>query len=110
MLTLTASEADARHGTGKALNLVNKLHIQVPLQLRDAAVVSWEAGQKKLKNREPLEIIRAGAGSDGFWGTRSGPFFLTPLLGMMIGALLSSMRDVSINDDYIREVRSDAGA
>jgi uncharacterized membrane protein len=109
MLTLTASEADARHGTGEALNLV-KLHIQVLLQLRDAAVVSWEAGQKKLKNREPLEIIRAGAGSDGFWGTRSGPFFRTPLLGMMIGALLASMRHVSINDDYIREVRSDAGA
>jgi uncharacterized membrane protein len=101
MLTLTASESDARHGTDVALKMVNELHSQVLLQLRDAAVVSWEAGQKRLKTREPLEIIRAGAGSDGFWGTRSGLFSPTPLLGMAIGALLGSMGDVGINDDCI---------
>jgi uncharacterized membrane protein len=114
MLTLTASESDNRHGADEALKWADKPHNEVLLQLHDAALVSREAGQKKLKICKPLDITRAGAGSGDFWATLFDLFFLTPLLGRSIGAaggaLLDSMRDVGIDDDCIREVRSNARA
>jgi uncharacterized membrane protein len=109
MLTLTAWEFDTPHGADEALEKVKKLHRDLLLQLHDAAVVRWEAGQKKPKTRELFDTTRAGAVGGGFWGMLFGLIFLMPLLGMAIGAasgaLLGSMRDVGISDDFIREVR-----
>ena len=114
MPALTAWEFDTQHGADEALAKVKKLHNEVPLQLHDAAVVSWEAGQKKPKTRELHDTTRAGAVSGGCWGMLVGLLFLTRLLGMAIGAasgaLLSSMRNVGISDDFIRGVRNDARA
>lgn len=109
MLTLTVWEFDTAHGADQALEKVKKLHNEVLLQLHDAAIVSWESGQKKPRSRELHDTTRAGAISGGFWGLLFGLLFLTPLLGAAIGAasgaLLGSMRDVGISDDFIREVR-----
>jgi uncharacterized membrane protein len=114
MLTLTAWELDAQHGADEALEKVKKLHNQVLLQLHDAAVVSSGAGQKKPKTHQLHDVTRAGTVGGGFWGALLGLLFLTPLLGAAIGAamgaLLGSMRDVGINDDFIREVRNNARA
>jgi uncharacterized membrane protein len=87
MLTLTAREFHTQHGADEALEKVEKLHNEVLLQLHDAAVVSCEAGQNKPKTRELHDATSAGA---------------------MSGALLGSMRDVGISDDFIREVGKNA--
>jgi uncharacterized membrane protein len=49
-----------------------------------------------------------GAVSGGFWGTLIGLIFLSPLLGLVIGATLgatsSALTDVGIDDEFMKEL------
>jgi uncharacterized membrane protein len=102
MVTLTAGEFDAQHGADEALEKVEKL--------RDAAVVGRGAGQKKPQTRGLLDVTGAGAVGGGFRGVLLCLLFLTPLLGAAAGALLGCMREVGIDDDFLREVGNNARA
>ena len=109
MATLTAWKFNTPNGADDALLKLEKLQSDMLIQLHDAAVVSWEVGRKKPKTHELHDTKAAGALGGAFWGLLFGLIFFIPILGLAVGAasgaLLGSMRDVGINDDFIREVR-----
>jgi len=107
--TLTAWKFDTPNGADEALAKLEKLNRDYLINLHDAAVVSWEVGKKKPKTHEMHDTAAAGALGGGFWGLLFGLIFFVPLLGLAVGAasgaLIGSMRDVGISDDFIRDVR-----
>jgi len=109
MATLTAWMFDTPNGADEALAKLEKLNRDYLINLHDAAVVSWEVGKKKPKTHEMHDTAAAGALGGGFWGLLFGLIFFVPLLGLAVGAasgaLIGSMRDVGISDDFIRDVR-----
>jgi uncharacterized membrane protein len=109
MATLTAWKFDTPNGADEALAKLEKLNRDYLINLHDAAVVSWEVSKKKPKNHEMHDTAAAGALGGGFWGLLFGLIFFVPLLGLAVGAasgaLIGSMRDVGISDDFIRDVR-----
>ena len=109
MATLTAWMFDTPNGADEALAKLEKLNRDYLINLHDAAVVSWEVGTKKPKTHEMHDTAAAGALGGGFWGLLFGLIFFVPLLGLAVGAasgaLIGSMRDVGISDDFIRDVR-----
>ncbi|HEX9526788.1 MAG TPA: DUF1269 domain-containing protein [Streptosporangiaceae bacterium] len=109
MATLTAWKFDTPNGADEALAKLEKLNRDYLINLHDAAVVSWEVGKKKPKTHEMHDTAAAGALGGGFWGLLFGLIFFVPLLGLAVGAasgaLIGSMRDVGISDDFIRDVR-----
>ncbi len=109
MATLTAWKFETSNGADEALAKLEKLNRDYLINLHDAAVVSWEVGKKKPKTHEMHDTAAAGALGGGFWGLLFGLIFFVPLLGLAVGAasgaLIGSMRDVGISDDFIRDVR-----
>jgi uncharacterized membrane protein len=97
------------NGADEALAKLEKLNRDYPINLHDVAVVSWEVGKKKPKTHEIHDTAAAGALGGGFWGLLFGLIFFIPPLGLAVGAasgaLIGSMRDVGISDDFIRDVR-----
>jgi uncharacterized membrane protein len=74
------------------------------ITLEDAAIVTWPHGNRKPKSRELQS--GAGAGWGAFWGFLIGLIFFVPFLGAAVGAGMgSSMKDVGIDDDFIKQVR-----
>jgi uncharacterized membrane protein len=53
-------------------------------------------------------LVGAGAVTGGFWGILIGVLFLTPLLGLGVGAatgaVLGALTDVGINDDFMKRL------
>jgi uncharacterized membrane protein len=77
------------------------------VDLEDAVVVV--KNQKgKLKVKQTLDLVTAGAAGGSFWGFLIGLLFLHPLLGVTVGivggALSGALNDVGIDDDFIREL------
>jgi len=78
------------------------------ISLGDAAV-AWRdsAGLPRIQQAVPLPNLR-GAGRGAVWGTLIGALFLSPLLGMAVGATAGGMRgeqtDFGIDDDTIKEI------
>ena len=109
MTSLTVWKFKTPDGAQSALNELEALQQQELIQVRDAAVVSWEEGRNKPKTRELHSTSRAGALGGGFWGLLFGLIFFVPILGLAIGAatgaLIGSMADVGISDSFIRDVR-----
>jgi uncharacterized membrane protein len=111
MAALTVWKFTTPYGADIALEKLQKLQAEELIQVQDAAVVSWEQGKKKPKTREMHATGAAGALGGGFWGLLFGLIFFIPLLGLAIsaaaGALLGSMSDVGINDQFIKTVRKE---
>jgi uncharacterized membrane protein len=109
MSALTVWKFESTDGAQDALDVLANLQRQQLIQVLDAAVVSWEVGQKKPRTRELRDTRKAGALGGGFWGLLFGLIFFIPILGLAIGAatgaLIGSMADVGISDDFIRDVR-----
>ena len=109
MATFTALKFETPDGAEQALSTIQDLTRQQLIKLIDAAVVTWPAGKRKPKTRQLLNVAAIGAFGGAFWGMLFGILFFVPLLGMALGAamgaLSGSLRDVGINDDFIRECR-----
>src|SRR3712207_731652 len=79
------------------------------INLEDAAVVRWPAGDKKPKTQQLHSTAGTGATFGAFWGFLFGLIFFVPFLGAAIGAgmggMMGSLGDVGIDDDFIRQVR-----
>jgi uncharacterized membrane protein len=109
MATLTAWKFTAPYGADDALAKLEKLQSEALIQVQDAAVVSWEPGQRKPKTREMHSTKKAGALGGAFWGFLFGLIFFIPILGLAIGAatgvLFGSLADVGISDKFIDTVR-----
>jgi uncharacterized membrane protein len=96
-------------GAEQALTTIQDLARQHLITLLDAAVVTWPTGKKKPKTRQLHDLAAHGALGGAFWGILFGILFFVPLLGMAMGAamgaLMGSLRDVGINDQFIKDCR-----
>jgi uncharacterized membrane protein len=109
MAALTVWEFGEPFGADAALERVQILQEQNLIVVKDAAVVSWEAGASKPKTRQLHDTRLGGALGGGFWGLLFGLIFFVPLLGLAIGAaagaLTGSLVDAGISDKFINDVR-----
>ena len=105
MATFSVLKFETPDGAEQALTTIKDLARQQLIKLIDAAVVTWPTGKKKPRTRQLHNVAAIGA----FGGMLFGILFFVPLLGMALGAamgaLTGSMRDVGINDDFIRDCR-----
>lgn len=109
MGTLTVWKFDNPADADASVGLLESLQKQELIKIHDAATVSWEAGKKKPKTRQLVNLAGVGAMGGAFWGFLFGLIFLIPLLGAALGAAFGaasgSLKDVGIDDDFIRETR-----
>lgn len=109
MPTLTAWRFSTVHGADAAEYTVMDLQRRGMIVVHDAAVVTWEEGQRRPKTREVDSAKGKGAVHGTFWGLLFGIIFFVPLLGAAVGAAAGawrgSLRDVGISDKFIDDVR-----
>jgi uncharacterized membrane protein len=109
--TLTVLEFDTPFGADQMLGALGDLQRQRLIVVQDAAVVSWPQGAKKPKTQQLYNVAASGALGGAFWGMLFGLLFFVPLFGLAIGAafgaLSGSLRDIGIDDNFIKQVRSE---
>jgi uncharacterized membrane protein len=110
MATVTVLEFPTADGATNALGLVKNLHQQQLIKLHDAAIVSWPEGKKRPRTKQLVDLVGIGATSGMFWGMLFGLIFAVPIFGMAVGAAFGALggafRDYGIDDDFIKNVRS----
>ena len=108
MATLTVWKFDNPAGADEAESTLEELSKQGLITIHDAATISWAWGTKP-KTRQLHSLAGAGALGGGFWGLLFGLLFFVPLLGAAIGAAVGgiggAMRDVGIDDDFVKTVQ-----
>ena len=111
MAALTVLEFEQALVAGDALETVQELQHRTPIEIVDAALVSWSATKNKPRTEQLTGLAGSGALSGAFWGWLFGLVFFVPLLGPAVraamGAISGSMSDVEIDDGFIAEIRSD---
>ncbi len=111
MATLSVWRFDTAAGAEGAVATLQDLQKQEPIQLHDAATVTWEPRKKKPKTRHLADLTGEGALGGAFWGFLFGLIFFVPLLGMAVGAaagaLGGSLANVGIDKDFIERVREE---
>ena len=109
MSALTVWKFNTADGAAHALTKLGELQKQQLIQVLDAAIVSWPAGQKRPKTRQVVDTAAAGALGGVIWGLLFGMIFFTPLLGVVVGmtagAISGRFTDYGINDDFIKDVQ-----
>ena len=77
------------------------------IDLEDA-VVAVKNEKGKVKLHQPVNLTAMGAIGGGFWGALIGMLFLAPAVGMAVGAaagaVSGALRDVGINDKFMKEL------
>ena len=108
--TLTVWKFDNPEGARDAVRTLDDMQKQGLITILDFATVSWEPGKKKPTTKQGAPTASAGALGGAFWGMLFGLIFFVPLLGAAVGAatgaLTGSLADVGIDDDFIKQVRS----
>jgi uncharacterized membrane protein len=108
MATLTVWKFDNPADGDTAESTLEELSTQGLITIVDAATISWWWG-KKPQTRQLHKLAGKGALGGGFWGLLFGLPFFAPLLGMAIGAAAGgiggAMKDVGIDDDFIKSVQ-----
>ncbi|WAJ28044.1 DUF1269 domain-containing protein [Antarcticirhabdus aurantiaca] len=99
----------------RALTELTRLQKEYLVDLEDAVVAIRDEGGK-VRLKQSVDLIGAGAASGGLWGAMWGSvvglLFLNPLLGLATGAALGAgagalsgkLADFGINDDFIRSL------
>jgi len=86
---------------------LRKMQKEYLLDLEDAVVVVKDE-KGKIKLHQMINLTGLGAVSGGFWGSLIGLIFLNPLLGMAMGAaagaVSGALRDVGIDDNFMKEL------
>lgn len=110
MATLTAIKFNSPQGADEMLSLLGELQRQKLVTIHDGAIVSWQSGKRGPKTRQLHNLAGIGALDGAFWGMLFGLIFFVPLLGMAIGAAMGALSgafaDVGIDDNFIKQVRS----
>jgi uncharacterized membrane protein len=110
MATLTALKFNTSDGAEQMLDKVKSMQKQQIIKLQDAAIVTWPQGKKKPKTKQLVNLAGIGAMDGAFWGMLFGLIFFVPFFGLAIGAAMGAlsgkMSDYGINDDFIKQVRS----
>jgi len=99
----------------RALRELQRMQKEYLVDLEDAVVVIREA-DGKLRMKQSVDLIGAGATTGAvwgsLWGTLVGLLFLNPLIGLATGAALgagagalsAALADYGIDDDFIRKL------
>lgn len=94
-------------GAKEALGVLSHLQKQESIKLSDAATVVRKA-DGKVKVKQAVDLVGAGALGGAFWGMLIGLIFLVPWLGLAIGAISGAIAgrysDIGIDDKFIKEV------
>lgn len=84
-----------------------KLSREYLLELEDA-VVAVKKEDGKVKLQQMYNLTAAGALSGGFWGLLVGTIFLSPILGLAIGAgagaVTGALADLGIDDAFMKQL------
>lgn len=111
MASLTVWKFETVEGAGQALTKLESLSKQQLVTIEDAAIVYWETGKKKPKTHQAQSLTGVGALGGAFWGLLFGLLFFIPFFGMAVGAaagaLAGHFSDYGIDDDFIKEVKSE---
>ena len=94
-------------GAKGALSVLSSLQKQELIKLSDAATVVRKP-DGKVRVRQAVDLVGAGALGGAFWGMLIGLIFLVPWLGLAIGAISGAIAgrfsDIGIDDKFIKEV------
>ena len=111
MTTLTVWKFPDADAAEQATETLSSLQSQGLINVEDEAYVTWPADKKKPSTHQEHHLVGAGALGGGFWGLLFGLIFFIPLIGLVVGAavgaLSASMVDVGIDDNFIKQVRSE---
>ena len=107
MSTLVVIEYDDLFKAEEVRLSLMKLKKDYLIDLEDA-VVAVKDQKGKVRLHQAVNLTAAGALTGGFWGMLIGMIFLNPLLGMAMGAaagaVSGALRDVGINDNFMKEL------
>jgi len=115
MADLVVIGFDDPNEADRALAEVLRLQKEYLIDLEDA-VVAVRGPDGKLRLKQSIDLVGAGAASGGLWGAMWGSLvgmlFLNPLIGLATGAafgagagaLSGSLADYGINDEFIRQI------
>jgi uncharacterized membrane protein len=111
MATISVLKFATADGAQQGLDTVQDLQKQHVITLHDAAIVTWPEGKKKPKTKQLANLAGIGALDGAFWGMLFGLIFFVPLFGMAVGAAMGALSgkfaDYGIDDDFIKQVRSE---
>lgn len=110
MNKLIALAFDTPEGASVALTKVDQLKENYLITLDDA-VVATVREDGKVKLNQSVNLVASGAAQGGMWGGLIGLIFTGPL-GMLLiggtsaafGALMGSLADYGINDEFIKSL------
>ena len=107
MSNLVVIGFDEEHKAFEMRAKLVELQKEYLIEMEDVVVVTKDdAGKVKL--HQAINLTAAGAVGGSFWGLLFGMIFLNPLLGAAIGAgagaLSGKMRDIGINDNFMKEL------
>ncbi len=107
MSTLIAVAYDDLFKAEEVRMKLQKMQQAYLIDLEDA-VVAVKNAKGKIKLEQPTNLTALGATSGGFWGALIGMIFLAPLFGLAVGAVAGAvsgaLRDVGINDQFIKDL------
>jgi uncharacterized membrane protein len=110
MATLSAWKFPTADGADRAIATLQSLQDQMKIIIQDAAIVTWPADKKKPKTRQLQHLAGPGALGGAFWGYLFRLRFYVPIYGLAVGAaagaVSGAMTDVGIDDNFIKDVRS----
>jgi len=107
MSTLVVIGYEDQYKAEEVRLMLKRMQKDYLLDLEDA-VVAVKDEKGKVKLHQAYNLTAAGAVSGGFWGALIGLIFLSPLLGMAVGAtagaVSGALADVGIDDDFMKEL------
>lgn len=99
-------------GADAMRDALDELHAQQVLKLDDAAVVV-RTDDGKVRIKQATDLVGMGALGGTIWGALVGIVFLSPWLGMAVGAVAGALAgrftDIGIDDAFIRQVGQSVG-
>lgn len=110
MASLTVWKFNTPDGAINIMTKLQELQKQQLIEIQDAAIVTWAEGKKKPKTQQALPLTTLSTLDGAFWGMLIGLIFFVPIFGAAVGAisgaLSGSLQDYGINDDFIKDVRT----
>jgi len=107
MSDLIVAGFEQQYQADEVLTALVKLQKEHLIDLEDAAIVVKDA-EGKVKIKQAMNLVGAGAIGGGFWGLLFGTLLFSPILGAAVGAaagaLSGKFTDIGIDDNFIKEL------
>ncbi len=109
MSNLVVIGFDDEHKAEEVRLALIKMQQEYLIDLEDA-VVAIKKNDGKIQLHQIHNLTAAGAVGGGFWGLLIGTIFLSPLLGVAVGAaaggVSGALSDIGVNDDFMKKLAS----